>query len=102
MVDRAFYEARMAAGTATTSTTGQQGQNDPSTGQGGKADVGGELVALLPPAFVPTKWDVICQRGKECFEHGKLVCFCWMPSIVNEWQWLVWLDSHNLFARLGN
>ena len=85
MVDRAFYEAHMAAGTATTSTTGQQGQTDPSTGQGGKADVGGELVALLPPAFVPTKWDVICQRGKECFEHGKFVfVFSCMPSIINE------------------
>ena len=28
-------------------------------------------VYVLPPGFVPGKWDVICQRGKECFEHGK-------------------------------
>lgn len=26
---------------------------------------------LLPPNFEPSEWDVICQRGKECFEHGK-------------------------------
>jgi hypothetical protein len=26
---------------------------------------------LLPSDFIPGKWDVICQRGKECFEHGK-------------------------------
>ena len=32
----------------------------------------GEEVFVLPPGFVPGKWDVICQRGKECFEHGKL------------------------------
>mmetsp|Transcript_8044 Transcript_8044/g.12753 ORF Transcript_8044/g.12753 Transcript_8044/m.12753 type:complete len:419 (+) Transcript_8044:61-1317(+) len=24
---------------------------------------------VLPASFVPGKWDVICQRGKECFEH---------------------------------
>jgi hypothetical protein len=27
-------------------------------------------VFVLPDSFVPGKWDVICQRGKECFEHG--------------------------------
>lgn len=26
---------------------------------------------LLPPDFEPGEWDVICQRGKECFQHGK-------------------------------
>jgi hypothetical protein len=25
----------------------------------------------LPPDFMPGNWDVICQRGKECFDHGK-------------------------------
>ena len=25
----------------------------------------------LPEEFIPGKWDVICQRGKECFDHGK-------------------------------
>jgi hypothetical protein len=29
------------------------------------------MVGLLPADFVPGKWDVICQRGKECFDHGK-------------------------------
>ena len=36
----------------------------------------GEFIALLPPDFAPTKWDVICQRGKECFEHGTCVFVC--------------------------
>jgi hypothetical protein len=30
-----------------------------------------EYMDLLPPDFEPGKWDVICQRGKECFDHGK-------------------------------
>jgi hypothetical protein len=30
-----------------------------------------ETMALLPAEFVPGKWDVICQRGKECYDHGK-------------------------------
>jgi hypothetical protein len=30
----------------------------------------GEEVQALQSSFVPGKWDVICQRGKECFEHG--------------------------------
>ena len=30
-------------------------------------------VHVLPPSFIPGKWDVICQRGKECFEHGMLI-----------------------------
>lgn len=30
----------------------------------------GDDAFLLPPSFVPGRWDVICQRGKECFEHG--------------------------------
>jgi hypothetical protein len=25
----------------------------------------------LPPNFSPGKWDVICQRGKDYFDHGK-------------------------------
>jgi hypothetical protein len=38
-------------------------------------------MCVLPPAFLPGKWDVICQRGKECFEHGMckkfvIVCVC--------------------------
>ncbi|KAL3942727.1 MAG: hypothetical protein SGBAC_003134 [Bacillariaceae sp.] len=28
-----------------------------------------EPLDLLPEGFVPGKWDVICQRGKECFDH---------------------------------
>jgi len=28
-----------------------------------------ETMALLPEDFVPGKWDVICQRGKECYDH---------------------------------
>mmetsp|Transcript_65442 Transcript_65442/g.98694 ORF Transcript_65442/g.98694 Transcript_65442/m.98694 type:complete len:371 (-) Transcript_65442:84-1196(-) len=47
MVDRSHYEA----------TAGKNAANAESN-----AD-------LLPPDFVPGKWDVICQRGKECFEH---------------------------------
>eukprot|EP00980_Cylindrotheca_fusiformis_P015704 scaffold4529_cov121-Cylindrotheca_fusiformis.AAC.8 len=30
-----------------------------------------DTMTLLPAEFNPGKWDVICQRGKECFEHGK-------------------------------
>lgn len=30
-----------------------------------------EMMALLPGEFVPGKWDVICQRGKECYDHGE-------------------------------
>lgn len=29
-----------------------------------------EAVVVLPASFVPGKWDVICQRGKECYEHA--------------------------------
>lgn len=25
---------------------------------------------VLPETFVPGKWDVLCQRGKECYEHN--------------------------------
>ncbi|CAJ1966119.1 unnamed protein product [Cylindrotheca closterium] len=28
-----------------------------------------ETLDLLPEKFVPGKWDVICQRGKECYDH---------------------------------
>jgi len=28
-----------------------------------------ETLDLLPEVFVPGKWDVICQRGKECYDH---------------------------------
>ena len=28
-----------------------------------------ESMALLPEHFMPGKWDVICQRGKECYDH---------------------------------
>lgn len=38
-------------------------------GDGGNGGDGEEFY-VLPPDFVPGKWDVICQRGKECFEHG--------------------------------
>lgn len=31
-----------------------------------------ETLDLLPEEFSPGKWDVICQRGKECYDHGKL------------------------------
>ena len=27
-------------------------------------------VALLPPDYEPGNWDVVCQRGKDCHEHG--------------------------------
>jgi hypothetical protein len=27
----------------------------------------------LSDDYVPGHWDVICQRGKECFEHGMLL-----------------------------
>lgn len=30
-----------------------------------------EMLDLLPEEFTPGKWDVICQRGKECYDHGK-------------------------------
>lgn len=29
-----------------------------------------ELMNVLPETFVPGKWDVLCQRGKECYEHS--------------------------------
>ena len=27
----------------------------------------------LPENWIPDKWSVICGRGKECFDHCKLV-----------------------------
>ena len=83
MVDRAFFEAHMAGGAATT-TTATKGQPDEFAAQG-NVDVssgGAECVALLPQEFVPTKFDVICQRGKECFEHGKLAVSLWMQDLM--------------------
>jgi hypothetical protein len=32
---------------------------------------GDESAALLPRDFTPGTSDVICQRGKECFDHSK-------------------------------
>lgn len=32
----------------------------------------GKDLDLLPPDFEPGEWDVICQRGKECYDHGKI------------------------------
>lgn len=45
-----------------------------------------ETMALLPEDFVPGKWDVICQRGKECYDHGKCDAnqkFCWIHVSAN-------------------
>jgi hypothetical protein len=30
-----------------------------------------EDLDLLPDDFRPGEFDVICQRGKECFQHGR-------------------------------
>ena len=46
------------------SSTSSSSNNNQGGGKGGPPN-------LLPPDFVPGKWDVICQRGKECYEHGK-------------------------------
>lgn len=29
-------------------------------------------IALLPPDYTPGYWDVICQGGKENYDHGKI------------------------------
>ena len=31
-----------------------------------------DRMILLPPGFSPTNWDVICQRGKDSYEHSTL------------------------------
>lgn len=31
----------------------------------------GHNMDLLSPDFEPGEWDVICQRGKECYDHGE-------------------------------
>lgn len=43
------------------------------TGTRTKIDSTNESVCLLPIDFEPTKFDVICQRGKECYDHGKYI-----------------------------
>jgi hypothetical protein len=60
MVDRSspYYDSNM-------STSLPQSQEEASS----KAE--DECMGWLPPDFVPEKWEVICQRGKECFDHGK-------------------------------
>ena len=30
-----------------------------------------DSVRILPPDFVPGEWDVICQRGKQNYDHSK-------------------------------
>jgi hypothetical protein len=42
--------------------------------------IAAEELDLLPAEFHPGAWDVICQRGKECFEHGR--CSHCNPSAV--------------------
>lgn len=32
--------------------------------------------SIIPVGWEPGNWDVICQRGKECFEHGTFICLC--------------------------
>ena len=32
-----------------------------------------EELDLLPDDFQPGEFDVICQRGKECFQHGRFL-----------------------------
>lgn len=29
----------------------------------------------LPADFEPGSWDIICQGGKESYDHSKFVCF---------------------------
>lgn len=48
--------------------------------QHAKASSSDEILDLLPPDFLPGKCDVICQRGKECFDHGKTLT--WLLSFV--------------------
>ena len=57
MADRAFLED-LAMGYNFTDTTSLQKEQD-------------EFSDMLPKNFVPGKWDVICQRGKECFDHSE-------------------------------
>jgi hypothetical protein len=44
-----------------------------------KATVDGEDAFVLPPSFLPGKRDVICQRGKECYDHSEF--FDWSLRI---------------------
>ena len=63
MVDRTSFENQANGCSQGTRAGGNQG---------GKFD--NDATALLPEGFAPGKWDVICQRGKECFDHGTLCC----------------------------
>ena len=95
MVDRSFYEALLM--NSSNNTNNNNANNNSQGGGGGASTSGdddlassqgreaaavaadlmsGEFLALLPSEFAPTKWDVICQRGKECFEHGTCVSHC--------------------------
>jgi hypothetical protein len=37
-----------------------------------RLDAPSESVSLLNSSFTPGNWDVICQGGKESFDHGEL------------------------------
>lgn len=53
------------------------------------------LGSLLPPDFSPGKYDVICQRGKECFEHGKTILALFLDGTTNM------KNNSPLFFQLG-
>ena len=54
-----------------------------------------ETLDLLPEEFVPGKWDVICQRGKECYDHGKC-----QRAKTYAWIKQKWLISNPFFVQL--
>ena len=36
-----------------------------------RLDAPTESISLLDPSFEPGNWDVICQGGKESYDHGE-------------------------------
>jgi hypothetical protein len=34
---------------------------------------GSEQISFFPSAYKPGEWDVICQRGRENYDHGRQI-----------------------------
>jgi hypothetical protein len=51
-----------------------------------------EGAEVLASDFDPGKWDVICQRGKECFDHG-MYTKCGRSCVCHGGRWLTLASS---------
>ena len=52
-----------------------------------------DRMVVLPPQFTPGNWDVICQRGRDSFDHSE-----WWQDISIHWIILLTVDSNSVLV----